>query len=39
MFYSQSLEVLNLAKAIREALEDDCVEPRKLRRRPTWTSR
>lgn len=29
MFYSQSLEVLNLAKAIREALEDDCVEPRK----------
>ena len=29
MFYSQSLEVLNPAKAIREALEDDCVEPRK----------
>lgn len=29
MFYSQSLEVLNPAKALRDALEDDCVEPRK----------
>lgn len=29
MFYSQSLEVLNPAKAIREALEDDMLEPTK----------